>query len=467
MVCYLYKKIAHLPGEECRLMQIQLPWGDDFLSVEVPDTWEIIYPESEKGLGHEQDPDKDELELVSESLKNPLQLQPLSSFDLKGKKIVIVVDDNTRPTPAYRYFHLLLDELEKGGADLKEVVLIPALGIHTPLTEDEMAEKVGAENLQRVYWENHNAFDSNSNSYFGKTRRGTPVYLNKHLAEADLIISIGMVEPHLWAGFGGGLKNLLPGVAATETIGEHHAIIAEPPYKFNRVGMEAEENSFRQDLEEIQDMIEAYIFCINVILNPSQKVIASFAGDAIACHREAVEFNKKVAGKYLEKRVDAIIVNSYPMDINFKQSMKGVGNSLPALKPGGTVIAFLKAERGLDDIVPPEGSKPQWLLKRILRLLGPSRILGFLDRVRKGLNVEERFLMYYSLQLMREYELFCYVPTLTPDEAKKMGYFMHSSDPQENVNKAVKKIPRKARVAVFPEAGATFPIVKEDKGMKD
>ncbi len=121
--------------------------------------------------------------------------------EIKGKKIVIVVDDNTRPTPADRFFHLVLAALTKAGASMKNVLLIPALGIHTPMTESEMALKVGAKNLAKIKWENHHAFDKDKNHYFGATRRKTPVWLNKHLADADLIISIGMVEAASVAGF--------------------------------------------------------------------------------------------------------------------------------------------------------------------------------------------------------------------------------------------------------------------------
>ncbi len=442
-------------------MEIRLPWGEEKLVIETPDNWEIVFPRGRSSDGNWLEA-VDELALVQRSLEKPFQASPLSDYDLKGKKIVVVVDDNTRPTPAHRFFHLLLNALEGSGANLADCLLIPALGIHTPMNDDEMAEKVGVANLTQIRWENHDAFDAEANSYFGTTSRGTPVKLNRHLAEADLIVSVGMVEPHLWAGFGGGLKNLMPGLASVETIGVHHTIIAEPPYKFNRVGMEPADNSFRQDLEEIQGMIGTPVFCLNVVLDHQKRIIASFAGDPVFCHRKAVEFNKLASGLYLDRQVDAIIVNSCPMDYNFKQSMKGVGNSLPALKPGGTVMGFLKADQGLDDVIPPAGAKPpQWLLKRIFRLMGPSRVLGFLDRTRKGLNVEERFLVYYSLQLMREYELYFYVPTITREEAKKLGYFVHSSDPQENIERAAKKLPRNARVAVFPEAGATFPIVNQ------
>lgn len=335
-------------------MEITMLWGSGSISVDLPDTWNIIFPR------RKQDDKKtkpDELALVRDSLKKPIGAKPLAGRKLKGKKIIIIVDDNTRPTPVYKYFHLVLEDLKKAGALLKNVMVIPALGVHTPMTGEEMAEKIGPKNLGQVKWENHNAFDLNACHYFGSTSRNTPVYLNKNLKDADLVLLLGIIEPHLWAGFGGGMKNILPGVAYAETIGLHHDILSEPPYRFNRVGMMPDDNSFRLELEETRRMIRADIFCVNVFINQARNVVASFAGDPVGAHRTGIRYLYDRMGLPVDRPVDGIIVNSYPMDINFKQGMKCVGNSLPALKPGGAVMAFLKAERGMDDIRVPEGER--------------------------------------------------------------------------------------------------------------
>ncbi len=437
-------------------MEITMPWGSGSLSLDLPDTWNVIIPERGQGGAGKK---AEELSLVKDALRKPVGAKPLASRKLKGKKVVIIVDDNTRPTPTYKFFHLILDSLKKAGASLKSVRVIPALGIHTAMSEREMAAKIGPKNLKLVSWENHNAFDLKACHYFGTTGRGTPVYLNKNLKDADLVVLIGLVEPHLWAGFGGGMKNILPGVAYAETIGLHHEIIAEPPYRFNRVGMMPGENSFRQDLEEVRAMIGADIFCLNMVVEHGGRVIASFAGDPIEAHRMCIDYNRGECGLRVDRQVDGIIVNSFPMDINFKQGMKCVGNSLPALKPGGVVMGFLRADRGLDDIKPPDKRLPLPMLKALLRLLGPARIRGFIDKVRKGLPVEDKFLLYYSMQLMRQYDLFFYVPTLGDEEAKAVSMFVKCREPSEVIRHAMKKLGKNATVAVFPEGGATFPIV--------
>ena len=437
-------------------MEIKLPWGPGSLSVDVPDTWDVIFPERKAG-GKQKN--ADELAVIRDSLKKPIGAKPLQGHKLKGKKIVVIVDDITRPTPVHKFFHLILDSLRKAGASMKNVTVIPGLGIHTPMKEAEMAEKIGAKNLKQVRWENHEAFDLKANHYFGTTSRNTPVYLNKRLKDADLIVLVGLIEPHLWAGFSGGLKNILPGVAYAETIGLHHEIISKPPYRFDNSGVMPEDNPFRLDLEDIRRMIKAEIFCINLVINHKRNIIGSFAGDPVEAHRKGVSYLCSEMGLPADRPVDGIIVNSYPFDINFKQGMRCVGITLPMLKPGGTVMAFLRAERGIDDIVPPKGGVPLTLLKFILRLIGPMRVQGFLDMVRKGLNVEEKFLAYYALQLVRQYDLYFYVPSLSEVEAKQLGFFVRCQDPAEVIRHGMRKIGKNATVAVFPEAGETFPII--------
>lgn len=440
-------------------MDVRLPWGQDFLSVAVPDSWRVHLPER---ADISRPAGQSEADIVSAAMDSPVGSAALCSRQLEGKRILIIVDDNTRPTPVHRFFHLILEQLDAAGADAEKIHVMTALGIHTAMSDAEMAGKIGAENLARVFWSNHNAFDDGAHHRFGTTSRGTPVVLNKQLAESDLIIVVGMVEPHLWAGFGGGLKNVFPGVAAAEAIGHHHGMIAEPPYRFNRVGLLPEENSFRQDLEEVRGFIHADMFCVNVMLDEKQEVTAAFAGDPISAHRRAMTSCRQWSGVSLDRPMDAVIVNSYPMEINFKQSMKCVGNALPALKPGGVVMGFLRAERGLDDIGIPDKPPPLPVLKTILRLIGKSNVMKFLGVVKKGLNVEEKFLTYYSMRLIREYQLFFYVPALTDREIRHLGFFHNCRQPQTAIEMGARKLPKKAEVAVFPDGGATFPVIGEN-----
>lgn len=407
--------------------EITLPWGDGELKVQVPESWNLVYPERESAPRPDPRP---EIDIVLDAVENPVGMAPIRDRNLTGKKVVIIVDDNTRPTPVSTFFGKVLDLLEAAGASTADMVLMPALGIHTAMTDGEMATKVGRANLSRITWENHNAFDATNNTEFGTTSRGTPVFLNR------------------------------PGVAAASTIGAHHRLLTDPPELFNRVGMDPRQNNFRLDFEEVKGMIAADILSINVVIDHERRIMAAFAGDPIGAHRLGTEYTKKAQGLQMAAQVDGVIVNSYPMEINFKQSMKCVGNALPALKPGGTVMGFLKADRGMDDLpLPAKMKMPRWLIKTLLRIIGPRHVFGLLQRIKKGLNAEETFLYYYILQLVRAHDLFLYAPSLTPEEAQRLFYFDHFTETGEVILKGVQKIGLHATVAVFPEGGATYPIV--------
>jgi nickel-dependent lactate racemase len=125
-------------------MNLELPWGRGVTSVDIPDTWKIVTPKnSSAGIS---DP-RDEVTIVRDALAVPVEANPINSYSLPGKKVVIVVEDNTRPSPVYKYFHLILDELVAAGASLDDVLVIPALGIHMAMTEADMTAKIGSDNL--------------------------------------------------------------------------------------------------------------------------------------------------------------------------------------------------------------------------------------------------------------------------------------------------------------------------------
>jgi nickel-dependent lactate racemase len=132
-------------------MKIDLPWGTSHISIDVPDTWEVIIPQQKQHeVSHKSKKEKD---IVAEALLKPVAAKPLSKHTLKNKKVVIVVDDNTRPTPAYKFFDIVLDGLKKAGCNTKNnAIVIPALGIHTPMKQQEMEEKIGKKNVSAVKW---------------------------------------------------------------------------------------------------------------------------------------------------------------------------------------------------------------------------------------------------------------------------------------------------------------------------
>jgi nickel-dependent lactate racemase len=440
-------------------MKTRLPWGETELELDLPADWRVIVEAQPKSLAPCASAEKEFHRAIAE----PIGAAPLSARDLRGKKIVLVVDDLTRPTPAHLVFPSLLGELERAGADRRGLLMISALGVHRPMSEAEMEKKVGGESMRGLRWENHDARDAQRLAFLGTTRAGTPVHLNRHLVEADLIVSVGTIEPHVLAGFGGGLKNLVPGCAGALTIGRNHLCgISEGPLA--QIGTEPEANPLRRDLEEAAALLGKEVFLINTVLNPQQEIVRIFAGHPLAAHREGIKLTRAIYGVPVPEPADVLITDSSPMDTDLRQGGKCIGNLLAAVKEGGTILAFLRCREGVGDFKIPPRSLPRPLMKTLVRGMSRARMLSFLERFRRDLDVEEKFLAFYSLQILRRNQLMAYAPSLGAEQARRLALFKLIADPQEMVRQARRRVPRRATVAIFPRGGVTFPILSGAPG---
>ena len=437
-------------------MKIGLPFGDKEIILKIPNNWEIIIPDIPK-INTLQD----EVSIVKRSLATPHKQVPIRDTYLKNKRILIVIDDNTRPTPIHKFFHLILDELKKAGAKEENITVITALGIHTKMTHREIEEKIGRENLKYIKWKNHDAYNEEENVFIGKTSLGLNIELNREILKSDYIVLLGMIEPHLWAGYGGGMKLIFPGLGSARSISQHHMLISWPPYEVNRVGYDPDKNSFRLQLEEVYKLLNKNIFMVNVLLTNQNRIINCISGHPIYAHREGVRICREISGIKIPKKADGIIVSSHPMDINLKQGMKGVANNLQAVKKNGVIMGFLYAKKGIDDISLPDKSLPLPILRLLLKILGKKRIWKFVEKISANKNPEEKFLTYYTVNLIADYQLFVHAPTISREETKKLGVFENFYKPQQVIDKGTKKLGKNPLVMVFKEAGATFSFIEK------
>jgi nickel-dependent lactate racemase len=435
-------------------MKTQLPWGETELGVELPADWRVIAEAQPKGF-----PPCSSVEgEFQRALAEPVGAAPFHPRDLRGKKIILVVDDLTRPTPAHRIFPFLLRELERAGTDLRDLLLIPALGVHRPMSESEMERKVGREGLQGLRWENHDAHSPGRLARLGVTRAGTEVHINRHLTQADLIISVGSVEPHVLAGFGGGLKNLVPGCAGAATIGQNHLCGASEG-KIALIGLDPEANPLRRDLEEAAALLRKEVFLINTVLNPGQEIVRIFAGDPILAHRDGSKLARAIYGVEVPEPADILITDSSPMDTDLRQGTKCIGNLLGAVKEGGTILAFLRCREGVGDFKLSGRSLPHAVMKSLVRIMSRRGILIFLDLFRRDLEIEEKFLAFYALQILRRNEILAYAPSLEPEQVRRLAVLRVIPSPREMIRRAARRAPPRPTVAIFPRGGVTFPIL--------
>ncbi len=433
---------------------IPFPWGNGTLEVLIPDHWHLLGSMVPKDVPPLASPS----EVVRERLRNPIAAPPLRHRDRSSQKVVIVIDDISRPTPLHLLFKPVVEELIAAGAQRSNISVLTALGVHRPMTQVEIAAKIGWDHVKELDWYNHDPRDERGLAFLGVTSRGTPVKLNRRLLDADLIICLGGIEPHVLVGFSGGLKAILPGCAAIDTIAKNH-LQGVSHDRFNLVGVRPEESPMRLDLEEASRMLNKDIFIVNAVLNHHSLICDVFCGDPIAAHRHGVELSEKIHGIPISAPSDILMVGSAPMDADFRQSMKCIGNTMFSVKPGGHIMGFLWCERGVGDVDIPPKSLPHSVLRALLRILGPKHIMGFVERVKRRAGVEEKFLAHFSLQVMRRNPLHVFSERLPPDIGTKVGLFVQYSTVSEMINNVARKAPIGASVWVFPYGGLSYPVL--------
>jgi lactate racemase len=432
--------------------QIQIPWGSENQSISIPADWKIKGVLEPSSIPAVFDPSEE----VERSLADPVGSDRLNRL-VEGKKyITIVIDDISRPTPIPVIFPLVLKELIKGGVKRENITIVTALGVHRGMEEQEILQRIGLPDFEGLKWENHDADSIEKMSFLGTTSRGTPVWFNKHVADADLVVSIGCIEPHIIASFGGGYKNLLPGVAGKLSIAHNHALNCKPG-TFNMVGQPIEDNPMRQDLEEAGRMIKGQLFIINAILNNTQQVVRMVCGDPIKAHRAGVQVSSSLYGVKIPGKADIVITDSHPMDSDLRQGVKALANTIRALKPGGVMITLVRAEEGVG--VFGLANKKLPIGRNALKVLAPV-ILPLITKIKlKGMGEEDKFFLYFALQAMRIGTLLIYGPTIPEKIHPNLPFVTFVKSVEESIRFASNRKQNHPGVLIFPNGGITYPIL--------
>jgi len=315
---------------------VRMPYGRGFINLKIPtrNLQEICIPKEQCGL-------VDEEKEIEVALRNPIKKPPLSTLIDSRDKVVIIIDDITRPTPSYKIIPAILNELPVPN---ENITIIVATGLHRKNTEDELKIILGRDILNKVKVVNHDAFNKKGLVYIGKTSRGTELEINKLVMDADRIITTGHIEPHEFAGFTGGRKSILPGVAGADSINNNHRLenLDHPKAKIGIL----EGNPIHEDMLEAAKMVDVD-FMVNVVLNSKKRITKVVAGDILEAHKCGVEFYRKYAQVEIGEPADIVITSSgYPGDINFYQSVKLIVAAEPFVKEGGIIILLAECEAG-------------------------------------------------------------------------------------------------------------------------
>jgi len=321
-------------------MRYEFPYGREKIACEIPE--ERVSGVIASQL-HSYNPGKTEQALVAEAMENPIGSSRLCELARGKNNIVLIASDHTRPVPSKLIVPPMLREIRKGNPDAKITLLI-ATGCHRGTTMEELIDKFGPEIAESENIVVHDCDDSENLVSLGTLPSGGELKINRLAAEADLLVAEGFIEPHFFAGFSGGRKSVLPGIASREAVLANHCseFIAHPNA---RTGVLQDNPIHRDMLWAAQTARLAYV--VNVVLNEDKKVIHAVAGDVEAAHAAGCDF---LLGLCRVKPIPSDIVIStnggYPLDQNIYQAVKGMTAAEATVNEGGVIIMLAKSNDG-------------------------------------------------------------------------------------------------------------------------
>ena len=306
---------------------------------------------------------------MESALRQPIGSSRLKELARESHSAVIVTCDRTRGVPSQVTVPLMVEELRSGGMDSDRIKVLVATGLHKGETMIDVEERLGKELLGNLRVEIHDSDDHAHLVELGKLSSGTPLCLNRSVIESDLVIVESNVEPHFFAGFTGGSKVILPGVAGTDTILRNHCWhnIDHPTSRSGIV-----ENPIRAEANEALRHLSR-IFALNVVLDSEKRIVYATAGDPISSFNAAAESVSLHSRVQIEDPPDVVITTNggYPLDRNVYQCVKGIAVPERILHEDSRIIMVSECTDGVGH-------------QDFLRLLASDTPDAIYERLRKG-----------------------------------------------------------------------------------
>jgi nickel-dependent lactate racemase len=418
------------------MQRIPIAYGRGHLVLELPEGATVVQPSSQPGLDNER-------AALRRALAQPIASPPLGELLETAERICIVHTDITRATPNERLIPWLLEVLAEAGVSREQIVLLNGLGSHRPNTRAELAQMLTQDVVARYRCMNHEPHNHDAHVQLGVTSDGTPALLNRELVDADLRIVTGFIEPHFFAGFSGGPKGIMPGVAALETITSNHGAknIASPNAAFGvTIG-----NPIWEEMRDIACRA-GFSFLVNVALNEQRQITGVFAGEMMAAHAEGIEFVRRSAMQAVGEPFDIVVTTNsgYPLDMNLYQAVKGMAAAARIVRDGGTVIVAAECSEGV-----PNGSPHDEFLRstksgdEVLRLLADP-----------GFSRPEQWQAQIQALIQRRASVHLF--SSLPDDVIRAAHL----EPCHDIGRLVTALATNgARIAVLPQGPLTIPYL--------
>lgn len=391
--------------------------------------------------------EKGSLKLMTEkALENPIGSAPLNELISGKKRILIITDDITRPTPLREILEVLLAEISKSaksGIVDEDVTFLISLGTHRRMTADEIKRKFGEEISARYRIVNHAWDKPDILVDLGATSTGIEILVNREVKNADFIVAVGNIVPHATTGFSGGGKIIVPGIAGEKTTEETHW--AALNYEMEDI-LGVNDNPIRKDINDIA--LKAGLgFIVNTVLDVDENPAGVVAGHPIEAHNKGVEISRRIYGAETTEKADVVICDAFPTDINLRQAIKGVASADIVVKRGGAIVLAAECPEGI------ALQFPQFLE------IGFNDPEGVKSKVEAG-EIGGRIMAYTLVaigRVMKKAKVILVAKGITKEEAQRMG-FIYEPDP-ESAYKRAKEIAGGKKTLFMRKSGELLPIV--------
>jgi nickel-dependent lactate racemase len=425
--------------------RIRIPYHRSYLEAELPShlVQAVLSPRSAAATGggtrmHSPAASGNGTTVVTHALDNPVGSPRLEDLAAGKRTATVITSDHTRPVPSRVTLPPLLERLRRGSPGI-DIRILVATGCHRPTTPDELRDKFGEEVARRETVLLHDCTDRANLRRLADLPSGGELWLNRHALDTDLLISEGFIEPHFFAGFSGGRKSVLPGVAGLGTVLANHcaAFIANPRA---RAGSLDGNPVHRDMLFAAQQARLAFI--LNVTLNPDKSVRAAFAGHPEAAHAAGCRHLAQEAGV---PRVPADIVvtgnGGYPLDQNIYQTVKGMTAAEACCAPGGTIVMVA----GCCD-----GAGGEHFRRALAEMESPQALLDAILRVPQAATQPDQWEIQILARILAKHRVILVSDLCDGALIKSMG-MEHAATLQEAVDLARRAAGPEARFTVIPD----------------
>lgn len=421
-------------------MNIQLAYGKNGLQLDLDERWnvQVVEPRYIPGVENPS-------EAMRQALRHPLGSRPLSELARPTDRVGIIFNDITRATPNHVILTAILGELAHVARE--NITLFNALGTHRPNSEAELRGMLGDNLVDGYRIVQNNCFEPSTQVCVGQTASGNSIWLNRELVACDLKILTGFIEPHFFAGFSGGGKAVMPGMAGLETIlGNHSAAqIAHPQATWGITWG----NPIWEEVREAAHLC-APAFLVNVTLNRDKQITAVFAGDLDLAHENGCAYVKDTAMVGVEEPFDIVVTSNsgYPLDLNLYQAVKGMSAAAQVVKEGGAILVAAECWDGIPD---------HGLFGKLLREAdSPQAILDLVHQ--PGYAQQDQWQAQVQAQILLKADIYVH-STYLSDEQLRQAMLAPAGSIEATLASLVAKYGENARICVLPEGPVTIPYV--------